>query len=438
MYATLKKRAHSAAMLCLLIMLIQSACKKNTSTDKHILSPEEVNELTIDSGIGGASYRNQLARSASSIQVEAEDFSSMFGIQVEKCREGGENVGYITKGDWMDYIVDVPASGNYYIDFRVAGPGGTLQVKLPDDRVLATVVLPPTRSGQIYTTTTASIALEAGKQTIRIYAVTAYWNFNWFSITGQNEIPDGIGNSNSNNLILTSTFENESDFGSWIKEICRSDAVRISKEVSRKGQAAARFEFTKKDVLDFDGFSRAEIRRTSETDDERWYGFSNFLPADYVSDPLAEMIAQWHDVPDFILGETWRSPPISLKIVNDHYYIHYLWATFIINTDLTKSGEKKVDLGPVDKNKWNDWVFHIKFSYKSDGIIEIWKNRNKIFTFYGPNSYNDRSNPYFKLGIYKWGWNGWASYSPQDERVLFYDEVRIGNSNSSFEEVSPD
>ena len=96
-----------------------------------------------------------------------------------------------------------------------------------------------------------------------------------------------------------------------------------------------------------------------------------------------------------------------------------------------------MDLGPVDKNKWNDWVFHIRFSYKSDGILEIWKNKVKVFSMSGPNSFNDQHYPYFKIGIYKWGWNGWASYSPEDKRVLYVDEVRIGNRNSNLNEVSP-
>jgi hypothetical protein len=440
MYATLKKRVHSTAVLCLLVLVIPAACtKKSTGADKQALSlsPEEVNKLTVDNGIGDVSYGSQVARASTAIQVEAENYSAMYGIEVEACREGGQDVGYISPGDWMDYIVDIPASGNYDIDFRVAGPGGILQVQLPNNQVLATVNLPVTAGGQIYQTTRAPVVLNAGTQTLRIYAVTGYWNFNWFKIISQEEvILDSISNAPYANLLLTSTFEDGSDLKQWSQEVCRWDAIQISNDVARKGQAAAKFELTKDDVLNFDGFTRAELRRTSETDGERWYGFSNFLPAGFVADPLAEMIAQWHDVPDFVLGESWRSPPISLEVINDHYYVHTLWSASVINTDLTRDGEKIFDLGPVDKSQWNDWVFHIRFSYRPDGIIEVWKNKVKVLTYNGPNSYNDRSYPYFKIGIYKWGWNGWASYSPENKRTLYYDEVRVGNSNSGFDEVA--
>jgi hypothetical protein len=161
------------------------------------------------------------------------------------------------------------------------------------------------------------------------------------------------------------------------------------------------------------------------------------LPTDFVADPMAEKIAQWHEIPDWDLGETWRSPPISLGIQNDHYNLQILWAAAPVNTNNTKDGEKDIDLGPVDKGKWNDFVFHIKFSYKSDGILEIYKNKVKIFSLIGPNSFNDENYPYFKVGIYKWTWNGWASYSPESKRVLYVDEVRIGNSKSNLNEVSP-
>jgi hypothetical protein len=443
MYATLKNGVHNTAVLCLLVLLLLGACKKeysHTITPQQGLSIEEVNNLTVDSNGISSAYINQTARSGTTLQVEAEDYSAMSGIQAEPCREGGKNVGYISPGDWMDYTVNVPASGNYDMAFRIAGPNGTLQVQLPGNQVLATVNFNGTTSGQIYATSTASVSLNAGQQTIRIAAVTGYWNFNWFSITSQDETQSDNININNvstgNNLMLTSTFENELDFKSWNKEICRWTAVQLSNEVARKGQTSVRFELTKQDVLDFSGFTRAEIRRPCETEAERWYGFSNFLPTGYAADGLAEMIAQWHDIPDFDLGESWRSPPISFKIINDHYYVHYLWAGNAVNTDLSKSGEQMVDLGPVDKNTWNDWVFHIKFSYRSDGILEVWKNKNKIFSYYGPNSYNDKMYPYFKLGIYKWGWNGWASYSPENKRVLFYDEVKIGNGNSGMEEVS--
>jgi hypothetical protein len=304
-----------------------------------------------------------------------------------------------------------------------------------------------TTSGQVYQTTTAQIKLTAGKQTLRIYATSAAWNFNWFELgSGGGTVTPPVDTvaasqpvqTNGANVTLHTDFESSSSFNGWSLEICRSSALTISREVTpRKGNGEARFEFTKSDVTNYNGYVRAEMHRGSPAEAENWYAFSSYLPTDFVTDPMAENIAQWHEIPDWDKGENWRSPPIAFGIVNGRYYVKYMWAAAEVNTNNTKDGEKQVDLGAVDKGKWNDFAFHIKFSYKSDGILEIYKNKVKIFSLYGPNSFNDENYPYFKVGIYKWGWNGWASYSPESKRVLYVDEVRIGNKNANLNDVSP-
>ncbi len=341
----------------------------------------------------------------------------------------------------MEYPVNLATAGSQQVSFRVAGPGGSLQIRKPDGTVTATVQLPATPGWPGIAIASATVNLPAGKQNLRIQSVSAGWNFNWMEFAGGGSAttPGGstnTGNATGNNVAIITAFEDAIDFKKWEKEVCRSGSLQISSEVpARKGKYSARFELTKADILNYK-YSRGDPSK-SFPEPEKWFGFSNYLPGDFVTDPLAEKIAQWHDMPDWNLGENWRSPPVSFGIINGRYYLHIMWASAAVNTNLNKDGEKKVDLGPVDKMKWNDWVFHIKFSYKSDGILEVWKNKVKVFSLYGPNSFNDKAYPYFKVGIYKWGWDGWASYSPASKRVLYYDEIRIGNANSNLNAVSP-
>ena len=413
--------------VCGLMLLINACSKNDLSSPPAGVQTETTSTLSVAS---------------TPVRIEAEAYSSMSGVQTEDCREGGKDVGYIATGDWMDYTINVITSGNHTLNFRLAGPKSTLQVQKPDGTVLANVTFAGTTSGQVYATATSTVQLSAGKQTLRIYATSPYWNFNWWEYTdaGNTGLPvkPDTTTSNGQNLVLYSSFESATDFSKWSEEICRPTALGISSDVpARKGKSSARFEFAKSDVTNYNGYVRAEIHQDSPPDAENWYGFSSYLPTDFVKDPMAEKIAQWHEIPDWDKGENWRSPPISLGIANDHYNLQILWAAAAVNTNDTKDGEKDIDLGPVDKGKWNDFVFHIKFSYKSDGILEIFKNKVKIFSLYGPNSFNDENFPYFKVGIYKWTWNGWANYSPESKRVLYVDEVRIGNSKSNLNEVSP-
>jgi hypothetical protein len=69
--------------------------------------------------------------SGSSSRIEAENYTGMNGIQKENTSDagGGQNVGYIDYGDWMDYSVSASSAGSYSVNLRVASPsGGQLQI----------------------------------------------------------------------------------------------------------------------------------------------------------------------------------------------------------------------------------------------------------------------------------------------------------------------
>jgi len=99
---------------------------------------------------------------------------------------GGQNVGWIEQGDWMDFAINPSVSGIYSLKLRIATPntGGQLQVRKADGTVLATVNLPNTGWWQTWQTATTNINLTAGAQTIRVISTaTAGWNINWLEFS---------------------------------------------------------------------------------------------------------------------------------------------------------------------------------------------------------------------------------------------------------------
>uniref|UniRef100_A0A4Y8PSU6 beta-glucosidase n=2 Tax=Paenibacillus athensensis TaxID=1967502 RepID=A0A4Y8PSU6_9BACL len=117
-------------------------------------------------------------------KIEAENYTAMSGVQAEACSEGGQDVGYIEAGDWMDYTVNVQTAGTYTVDFRVSSPYSGTQLQLQKSgTALATVTLPNTGGWQTWQTVSASVNLAAGSQTLRVYAVSNGWNFNWMNFT---------------------------------------------------------------------------------------------------------------------------------------------------------------------------------------------------------------------------------------------------------------
>jgi hypothetical protein len=119
--------------------------------------------------------------------VQAENYSAMSGVQLETTTDtgGGQNVGYIDAGDWMDYKVNVASAGTYTVSYRVASlnGGGSIQLK-SGSTVLATTAVNATGGWQTWTTVTATATLAAGAQTLRLQAAAGGFNINWVSMTG--------------------------------------------------------------------------------------------------------------------------------------------------------------------------------------------------------------------------------------------------------------
>ncbi|MFD0766870.1 polysaccharide lyase [Mucilaginibacter lutimaris] len=237
------------------------------------------------------------------------------------------------------------------------------------------------------------------------------------------------------NLIFQSTFESKADIASWYEQsLFQPWSATIVTDKVRSGKSAIKFDLVRgKDLLNG---PRAELGMKAQGNGEFWYGFSNYFPGTYASDPATEIIAQWQAMPDLSRGENWRSPPLGLEIKSDRYKLAIRWASAVVN-DASNTAIDYLDLGPVTHNQWNDWVFHIKWGYNS-GVIQVWLNGKIIIERIGkPIGYNDLLYPYLKLGIYKWEWNNTKTISTSKERSYYLDDVRVGNNLAKYEDVAP-
>lgn len=200
-----------------------------------------------------------------------------------------------------------------------------------------------------------------------------------------------------------------------------------------QGSKSARFELRDSDP-EFGGGTRTDFAFKTASGKDRWYSFAMYFPADtWGKDSHAEILAQWHAFPDENLGEGWRTPATKLLVHEGRLRFDVGYSTKKVNTGV--DAEQKYDLGAVPQNNWQEFVVHIVHSYGSDGLVEVWQNGKKIVEHKGGNSYNDDRLPYLKLGIYKWGWNG-TKTTDVSKRVLFMDNVRVGDETASFSSMS--
>ncbi len=120
-----------------------------------------------------------------STQIEAESFVSMSGIQTENCSEGSLNVGWIDAGDWIVWNINLPTTGTYKVEYRVAGMnGGSIRLeKAGANPIYATINVPNTGGWQTWQTISHTVSLTSGQQQIAIYAPAGGYNINWIKFT---------------------------------------------------------------------------------------------------------------------------------------------------------------------------------------------------------------------------------------------------------------
>ena len=194
--------------------------------------------------------------------------------------------------------------------------------------------------------------------------------------------------------------------------------TRVSSPIFQ-GYKSARFELRSGDS-ETNGGTRAEISFQPATNLNRWYSFAMFAPsAQFKWDDEDDCLIQFHQGN----GET---PALCLRVREDRIYIRILgvWN----------------DLGVFEKDKWMSYVLHVKNSTGSTGLIELWRNGVKLMERYGANMYRLEDygdhNPSLKLGIYKSAWNG-SSTTETSTRVIYYDDIKIGNEYATYEDMVP-
>ena len=223
------------------------------------------------------------------------------------------------------------------------------------------------------------------------------------------------------NLMYEETFEGDSPLSTAFEmQKSTSYGFALAERPVFKGSKSGRIELRYNDPIAHNG-TRAEICVVDRIPQkERWYSFAAYFPASgYAYDSSNELISQWHQS---------GSPALSLRIARDRFYIRTL------PTDPSKNW-KNLDLGKVIKDTWHEFVIHVVHSGGADALVEVWRNGEKVATHRGPNNYDNKELPYWKLGLYKAIWNNKRA-TDTEKRVIYLDNIRVGDSNASLDQMT--
>src|SRR5258706_1982000 len=216
-------------------------------------------------------------------------------------------------------------------------------------------------------------------------------------------------------LLVESSFEGKNPFSDWENDQhCCDYSLTQSAGKFTKGKSSLRIEVRPTDAMT-SGTIRSELVQPAENvGTERWYGFKMFLE-NWIYDDAGEHVFQWH--PNNSTGVA----TAALWTSGGRYMLE-------TNNSGGNEGNKYTDLGPIISNEWVSWVIHVRWADDNTGLMQIWKNGTLVI-----DKANIKTSPpegtYFKLGINKFGWGIQASTTK--ERVLYFDEVRIGDENAN-------
>lgn len=163
-----------------------------------------------------------------------------------------------------------------------------------------------------------------------------------------------------------------------------------------------------------------------------WYGWSIYVPADYAGDGLYDIVSQFHDwhtgIPAW--AEDGKAPTNFNFTTSGNLQLDLKYQSAPQTV-----AHKSFTLGAYTRGAWHDIVVNVKWTYQSTGFMKVWLNGVLKVDYTGPTymDYGAGNGPYFKMGDYK-GVTNWPGTSP---RYFYMDEFRMGDANSSYDEVNP-
>jgi len=145
---------------------------------KTFIVPCRVEAEDYDSGGEGIAYHDTTPEN------QGMDYRLAESVDIDA--GGVRHIGYVQSGEWVEYTVNVLATGTYPTSFRVGSwypELGTRSITVSvDGSARGTVTVPITGSDRLYETVTVPLALNAGQQTIRLTFNGARQNLDYFEM----------------------------------------------------------------------------------------------------------------------------------------------------------------------------------------------------------------------------------------------------------------
>ena len=192
-------------------------------------------------------------------------------------------------------------------------------------------------------------------------------------------------------------------------------AVAVSADYARTGTKSVRITVREGDIEqtgdDGKQTERAELDsgRHAFVGHDVWYGFSFLIPPGFPVVDNRLVIAQWKQYGvsgSPLVGERYRDGKHDLTIRLP---------------DSAWGRRKNYTLPEIQFGRWNDMVYHIRFSRGEDGLVEVWMNGSRTVTYKGATAFKEgEDNIYNKFGLYRDRW--------KEPMTIYFDNYTLADS----------
>jgi hypothetical protein len=192
-------------------------------------------------------------------------------------------------------------------------------------------------------------------------------------------------------------------------------AVTVSRDYARSGIRSVRITVREGDIeqVSDDGLCTewAELDSSQHPFVGRdvWFGFAFLVPPGFPVIDNRLVIAQWK-----------QSGLSGRRLVAERFRNgkHELTIGF---PDSTRGKTEHHDLPRIEFGRWNDMVYHIRFSSGPDGFVTVWMNGRKVAEYKGATAFKSRENQiYNKIGLYRDRW--------KEPMTIYFDNYAVGGS----------
>src|SRR5437016_426261 len=131
---------------------------------------------------------------------------------------------------------------------------------------------------------------------------------------------------------------------------------------------------------------------------DEWWAHSLMFPPGYVPPPVAS-VWNWGALFDFHNSSPGGGQPnFMVYATPTGLELHMAGGPNTVNRP-SDPGYYSIAIGPITKNVWYDFVYHVKWSSGSDGLFQAWLNGKQVMNYSGPNLYVGQSC-YLKIANY--------------------------------------